>query len=799
MPYWNYALRTLFRSPAFTLAAVVVLGLGIGATTAIFTLVHSVLLEPLPYPESGRLIFLAGVAPRAGPASMGIFGSDFLDYRAHNRSFEKMAAYVEGLWILSGVGEGESISGARVSPGYFETLGVTPLLGRGFLPAEQRLGHEWEVIFSYRFWQRKFGGDPAVIGKQVTLDGRSYEVVGVAPPDFPPADEFEMWAPLQMDSTLLLGRRYRFLRVFGRLKDGVTLPQAQAEANTFAADFAAAHPDDQGFTVRLSTFLDRAVGGVRKTLWIFAAAVACVLLIACSNVASLLLARGAARVREMAVRAALGAGRGALIRQMLVESALLALAGGALGLALASAGLRLLIVSAPKALPRAAEIHIDGGVLWFSFFASLLAGVIFGTAPALRGSRVNLSDAIKEGGRTGSAGRRTNRFRATLVVVEVALGVVLLTGAGLFARTFRALNQVQPGYDVRNVLTMQIAVLGARYRTPADWRGFFDRLIPAVERIPGVQAAGTTNLAPLHHGNNSTSLWLDTQTVRNEETKIRLDNRIVTPNYFRAMGIPLIAGRPFDENDRTDTPHVLLVNQAFAREFYPGGALGHQVSVDVGIGSMWTAQIIGVVGDYRESNLGQPPRRELFTPLAQTTIAGQTLLVRTTGDPAGYVAAVRRAVESIDKDVPVYNVRTMQQQVDESLVEQRLRVSLLGVFSALALVLASVGLYGVIACGVAERRQEIGIRMALGARRGQVIELVLGDGLKLTALGILIGLPAALAVTRLIGSFLYGVTPWDPLTFLATAAIFVGVALAASYLPARRATRIDPVETLREE
>ena len=799
MPDWNYALRMLFRRPGFTLAAVIVLALGLGATTAIFTLVHAILLEPLPYPDSGKLVFIASVPPHSGQGITGLLGQDFSDFRDHNKSFQRMAAYVQGLWIVSGVGQAESIAGTRVSPGYFETLGVMPLLGRGFLAGEQRLGHEWEVIFSYSLWQRKFGGDPAVIGRAVTLDGRPYQIVGVMPPDFPPAEDFEMWAPLQMDGGFAAGRHFRGVRVLARLKDGVTLAEARGEADAFAAGLSARNSDDRGFRFQLSTLLDREVGGIRKTLWIFAAAVVCVLLIACSNAASLLLARGATRVREMAVRAALGADRAALIRQMLTESSLLALLGGALGVALAWSGLRLLLLGAPKVLPRSGDIHIDGGVLWFALFASLLTGLIFGIAPALRGSRVVLSEAMKEGGRSGSAGRGASRFRAALVVVEVALGVVLMAGAGLFARTFRALNEVRPGYNVSNVLAMQIAALGARYRNPQDWRNFFDRLIPEVLRIPGVEAAGTTNLAPLDRERNAASLWLDTQAVRSEETKIRLDNRVVTPNYFSAMGIPLIAGRLFDDRDQPDSPHAAIVNQTFAHEFFPQGAVGHRVLLDVGSGTPWTAEIVGVVGNYRELKLAEAPRRELFTSLSQTTIAGQTLLVRTRGDPAGFIAPVRRVVESMDPDVPVYNVRTMRRQVEESLAPQRMQAALLGVFSLLALVLASVGLYGVIACGVAERRQEIGIRMALGAPREKVLRLVLESGLKLTGLGLLIGIAVALAATRLIASFLYGVAPWDPVTFISTAAIFLAVAVAASYFPARRATAIDPVEALREE
>ncbi len=798
MSHFRHAFRIFLREPGFTLVATVVLALGIGATTAIFTLVHSLLLEPLPYPDSGKLAWILGTPPRSGQGFTGMNGADFLEFRDRQQSFERIAAMMAGVWIVSGGGDAESLQGARVTPGFFETLGIQPALGRVFVADEYKLGHEMEVIFSHSFWRRRYGGDPAVIGRHVTLDGIPYEVVGVAPEGFPLAESFDMWAPLQMDSGYATGRKIRLLRVFGRLKNGVGIEQARAEANRLASSLALEYADDKGYTVRVATFLDQEVGNVRQTLWIFAAAVGCLLLIACSNVASLLLARGAVRVREMAVRAAVGANRAALVRQMLLESTLLALAGGAAGLVLSIAGVRALMSISRLALPRTHEIHVDGGVLLFAFLISLATGTIFGIIPALRGSRVNLGEALKESTRGGSSGRGGNRFRAALVVVEVALAVVLMANAALLTRTFRALTQVEPGYHVKDVLTMQIALMGPHYKNPADQRHFFERLLPVVEQLPGVEAAGTTNWLPLRTDRNSARVWVDTQPLFTEETKVRVDNRVVTPGYFGAMGVRLIEGRLFGPGDTTENPHVLVVNDQFTREFFPkGGALGHRVTVDLGY--PWDAEIIGVVGSFRESSIAEEPKREMFMAYSQTTIAGQTLVVRTKGDPAGYSQAVRGAVASLDRDVPVYNLRTMQAQVDDSLAQHRMRGMLLGVFSIVALALASLGIYGVISCAVAERRQEIGIRMALGAERSEVLWLMLGGGLKLTALGLALGLGAASATTRLLQSFLYGVTPGDPVTYIGTAAVFIAVALAASYLPARRAARVDPVVVLREE
>ncbi|HML17015.1 MAG TPA: ABC transporter permease [Bryobacteraceae bacterium] len=794
----RYAFRAFFRQPGFTLAAAIVLALGMGATTAIYTLIRNVLLDPLPYPASNRMVWIWNSPPRSGAGLSGLLGADFLEIRDRSRSFERVAGLLARLWIFNGEGDSAAVTGARVSEQFFETLGVQPIAGRAFLPAEYSTGRDSEVIFSDRFWRRRFGGDPGVVGRHIVLDGAPYDVVGIMPPDLPIEEEFEILAPLPMDQPYAAGRLYRTVRTLARLKDGVTIAQANAGLQSIAADLGSRYANDRGYSFQMVSFLDQEVGAVRSSLWILAAAVACVLLIACSNVASLLLARGAVRLREMAVRAAVGATRAALIRQLLIESTLVAIIGGAMGYPLAVLGVRLLLALDPRALPRAQSIHVDAGVLAFAFLASLATGIICGIVPAIRGSRVSLSEALKEGGRSGSAGRPGNRFRAALVVIEVALGVMLMAGAGLLARSFRALTEVEPGYKIENVLTMELGLSAARYQDTNLCRRFFERLIDRVQALSGVQAAGITNLLPLNAYKNTAGIWLDTQPVRTSETMIRLDNRVVSPEYFRAMGVPLIAGRFLAPTDREDTPIVMVVNEAFAREFFPrGDALGHRIIM--GDRNPVTGEIVGIVGSFRESSIAEPPRREVFTAYSQTPVRGGTLVIRSAADPAALASAIRATLASIDQDVSAYNVRTMRQQVDDSLSQPRLRGALLAVFSMVALLLASLGVYGVISCAAVERKQEIGIRVALGARIGQVRGMIVGEGLRLTAIGLALGLIGAAAATRLMQGLLFGVTAADPITYAATAAIFIAVAFAASYVPARRATRLDPLRVLREE
>jgi putative ABC transport system permease protein len=795
----RFAFRMLFRTPAFSLAAALVLALGLGASTAIFTLVERLLLSPLPYPDADRLVWIWHVPPRAGAGLRGLFATDIDEIRRESRLFESLAGAFQGSWNITGLGEPQRLAGVRVTADFFPTLGIQPQTGRLFSPEEYHTGRETVAILSDSFWRNHLGGDPNIVGRRISMDGVPFEIVGIMPREFALSADYDLWAPLPPESPYIAGRNWRWVRACGRLKHGVEPREAQAEMDGIARDLASRFPEDRGYGLKVVTFLDQEVGSVRKTLWVFAAAVGCVLLIACSNVASLLLARGATRVREMAVRSAVGASRGALVRQLLIESGLLAIGGALLGLPLAIFGVQLLIALDPQALPRAQEIHPDARVLAFSFLLALATALIFGIVPAMRGSRVGVRGVLTAGGRGNSGGRSGNRLRSALVVTEVALGVVLLASAGLLVRSFRQLAEVRPGYDVSRVVTMQFALSDGRYRDLARCEHFFEHLLNHLEETPGVNSAGTTNFLPLVKDKQSAGIWLDSQPVHTADTRIVLDNRVVSPGYFRAMGVPLLAGRFFAWTDRTDSAKVMIVNDAFAREFFPrGDALGKRISMDMGK-STWTGEIVGVVGNFRETDIAQEPRRELFTAYSQTTIPSSTLVVRSDGSTADVLSAIRGAVAAVDPDVAFYNVRTMKQQVADAVAQPRLRSALFAVFSIVALLLASLGIYGVIACSVAERRREIGIRVALGARPSEVRGMVLGQGLKLTAIGLGVGLAGAAAATRLIEGFLFGVSASDPFTYAGTCAVFLAVALVASYLPARRALRVDPIAALREE
>ncbi len=788
----------LFRTPAFSFAAALVLALGLGATTAIFTLVERLLLSPLPYPQADRLVWIWNVPPHSASGLRGLFAADIDEIRRESRVFESLGGAFPGSWNVTGAGEPQRLAGVRVTADFFPTLGIQPQIGRLFMPEEYHLGHEMVALLSYSFWQDHLGGDPNIAGRRISMDGVSFEIVGVMPREFALSGDYDLWAPLPPESRYAVGRSWRWVQACGRLKPGVDPAQAQAEMNRIAADLAARFPEDRGYGLKLVTFLDQEVGSVRKTLWIFAAAVGCVLLIACSNVASLLLARGAVRVREMAVRAAVGASRGTLVRQLMIESGILAIGGALLGLPLAVFGVQLLIAMDPHALPRAQEIHMDGRILAFSFLMALATALIFGIVPALRGSRVGLGGALSAVSRGSSGGRGGNRLRSILVVTEVALGVILLASAGLLARSFQQLAEVRPGYDVSNVVTMQFVLSDVRYKDVAQCERFFEKLVALLEQTPGVESAGTTNHLPLRKDAMTAGIWLDSQPVHSAETKIVLDNRVVSPGFFRAMGVPLLAGRFFEWTDQKDTAKVVIVNDAFVREFFPrGDALGKRITMNVGYA--WVGEIVGVVGSFRERDMTEEPRRELFTAYSQTTTPGNTLVVRSAGGAADVLGAVRGAIGAVDPDVAFYNVRTMKEQVAESVAQPRLRSALLSVFSVVALLLASLGLYGVIACSVAERKKEIGIRVALGARPSEVRNMVVGQGLKLTAIGLALGLVGAAAATRLIEGFLFGVRASDPVTYVTTCAAFIAVAILASYLPARRAMRVDPVVALREE
>ncbi len=796
----RFAARALRRSPGFTLVAALALALGIGATTAIFTVVNSVLLRPLGYRDPERLVWMWNVSSRTGPGIAGIFPVDLSAFRDDNRTFERVAGFMLGSWNLTGEGDAVRLLGVRATEGFFETLGVQPLIGRGFLPEEHYNARNLVVLFSYGFWQRNFGGDPRIVGRTVTLDGKPFQVIGIMPPGFQFPPECEMWAPFAFDTPATAGRSYRMMRVVGRLKPGVTLAQAQADMSSIAARLAREVPTAyRGWGVQLVTLTEREVGHIRPTLLVLGAAVAFVLLIACANVANLLLARAVAREKEMAIRTAVGASRIRLVRQLLVESIVLAGAGGVLGVVFAHWGVRLLVALDPAAIPRAQEIHVDAVVLAFALALSVLTGLVFGLAPAVQNTRVNLFDALKDGGRGSTSGMRRNRFRSVLVVSEVALGMVLLIGAGLMARSFRELIIVHPGFDPSNVLTVQIALTDVSYTAPQRRVSFFEDLTHRIERLHGVQYAGAVNMIPLNGSTNTVGFWMEGQDTKDRASRIYTNNRVVTPDYFKAMGVPLLAGRWFTWNDRQGTPGVIVINDVFARQLFPkGGALGQRLTLDFG-SYLVPGEIVGIVGSFRQASLTEKPERDLFTPLAQTPIAGLTFVVRAAAEPAALAAAVRHEMHAIDPRVPAYNVRTMGEVVGSSVAQPRLRTALLSGFSRAALALASLGIYGVIAYSVSERHHEIGIRLALGAQGSDVVRMIVGQGLMLAAIGLAVGAGAALALARLLRRFLFGVSETDPLTFAAAALLFLLVAFLASYLPARRALRVDPMFELRNE
>ena len=792
----RFAFRTLFREPLFTLSAVAVLALGMGSTTAIYTLLQNLLLAPLPYADSHRLVWIWNQPRQAGLESQGFIGADLEDFRGIAQSFERVAGMLPGAWSIVTNGQARYVWGARVQPGFFEILGVQPFLGRGFLPEEFHRGREMTAIFSYASWQRYYGGDPGIVGRKIQIEGSTFEIAGIMPADFPLSEEYELLAPFPLESPYTQIRVHMFPAI-GKLKSGVSLAQARAETGALDAELARRHPDERAWRIRLVTFSDQASGGLGNTLWILAASVGCVLLMACSNAASLILARGVGRGRQMAVRATLGAGSGRLIRQTLLETGVIALAAGLLGWLAAVASVHLVQVLEPDALPHGRTIRADFGVMAFAFFLSLATGVIFGLLPALRLARVDLRDALQESGRGGTSSRDSHRLRSALVVLEVAAGVVLMTSAGLLARSFRELTRVNRGYDASHALTMTVTFSDPHWGM-ARRRGFIERLTAELERLPGVAAVGASSSVPLANEGMSLGLWVDTQPVT-PDSQIQTDHRAVTPGYFDALRIPLAAGRFFTAADQPESPLVALVNDVFAARFFPAGnTLGRNLLIK-DAGRLTSYEVVGIVRGYRDVNLGEPPRSEVFTAFAQTTLRQMTLVLRTAGDPSALAAAASKLVASVDPEVPVHAVSTMEDRERRAVSVLRVRSAVLILFSTVAVLLTSLGLYGVIACGVAARRREFGIRVALGARPGQVCWPVVRSGLQLTLAGLALGLAGAAVAARLLSRFLFGVGAADPPSYLVTVAVMLLVAVVASFLPAWRATQVNPLEALREE
>jgi putative ABC transport system permease protein len=798
----RYGARVLAKHKGFTAVAVLTLALGIGANTAIFSVVNAVLLRPLPFDSPEQLVRVFGTRARRSSFSRPHSYLNFSDLRAQNQSFEAMAAYTGSTSALSGADAPEQITGVVASGDIFLVLRTKPLMGRLLTPEDERPGGPPVVVISHGLWQRRFGGDTQIVGRVIKLDGRDREVVGVTPADF--RFEFvtgaaDFWTPIDPQASGYQQRGAIFLEAIGRLKPGVSVEQASADLGVVASRLEQQYQDSNtGIGVRLSAAQEELVGDLRPTLLVLLGAVGFVLLIACANVANLTLARAAGRHREIAVRAALGAGRGRIVRQLLTESLLLALTSGLLGLLFALWGVKLLSAFVPENVPRFGETSTDLPVLLFTLGASLLTGLLFGIAPALQSSKLDLNEALKEGGRTGTEGRGRKRIRSVLIVAEVALSLVLLVGAGLLIKSFVKLSNTDPGFDPGNTLTASISLASVRYDTDEKTADFYRRLVERVRGLPGVGAAGAVSPLPLSDNNMSFSFSVMGQPPLPPGQGQSASARVVTPDYFRAQGVPLRAGRFFTEQDKAGAPNVLIVNEAFARRYLPGEEpLGKRLNL--GINDI-EGEIVGVVGDIRGANLATPGVPEYYIPEATVAFGDMTLVVRTTtGDPASLTPVLRQVVIEMDKDQPLYEVRTMDSLVARSVARQRFSMTLIGVFAVLAVLLAAVGIFSVMSSLVAQRTHEIGIRMALGARPRDIHSMVVRHGMTLTLVGIGLGLAASFALTRLMSSLLYEVSAKDPTIYGGIAAMLAAVAFAACYVPARRATKVNPLIALRYE
>ncbi|PYS79346.1 MAG: ABC transporter permease [Acidobacteria bacterium] len=801
----RYGLRMLLKNPGFTAVAVIALALGIGANSAIFSVVNSLLLRPLPFEQPGRLVQVWEANPQRGQTEVPASFPNFADWRDQNHVFEQMVAYSDWSFNLTGAAEPERIRSAIVSPTFFSTLGIKPILGRTLLPDEDQPGKDLSVVISQRLWQRRFNSDPNVVGKTVDLNGKSFTVVGVIAQtaDLPGlSDDTELWAPVSQGFGFT-NRRGHYLNVIARLKPGVGEAQAQADMNQIAAALSRQYPEanaDRG--VRIVPLQEQVVGDVRLALLVLLGAVVFVLLIASTNVANMLLARASSRRKEIAIRTALGAGRWRLIRQLLTESLLLALAGGTLGLLLALWGVDLLVAFGPSDLPRVKEVAMDGRVLAFTFAVSLATGLVFGLVPALQSSRPELNETLKEGGRSATGGASRRRVRSLLVVTEIALSLVLLVGAGLLLKSFFRLRAVNPGFNPQDVLTMQLDLHGPNYQKGAQLTAFHDQLLDRVKALPGVEAVATASAVPVapDAGFWHLSFAIEGQTPDPANRPVAFYNG-VSPDYFRTMQIPVLRGRVFDEHDVKKAQGVVIINETLARKYFPGAdPVGQRITLsDENPKEEDWATIIAVVKDTKPRELSGEPVAEMYMPYAQQPEVNMALMIRTTGRPDAVAAAVRREVLALDHDQPVYSVRTLPAVMSEAVATPRFRTSLLGLFAALALVLAVVGIYGVMSYAVAQRTHEFGIRMALGAQGRDVLKLVVGYGMALALAGVLIGLAASFALTRVMSGLLYGVAPTDPVTFACISLLLLAVALAACLVPARRAAKVDPMVALRYE
>ena len=802
----RFAFRSLLTTPSFTALVVVVLGLGIGANTAIFSVVHAVLLEPLPFADASRLVsietFGRGLDDERGADSVAY--PDFDDWRAQSTTIQGMSGYAVGGATLTGRGDALALRASFVTPGFFPLLGVEPVHGRLFTSEDDVKGAAGVALISEPVWRQHFSVDPSIVGQAISLDGRAFTIVGVLPEafQFPVQPEpVQLWVP--MGSLPFTGdfkerRGASFMNAIGRLGPGVRIEQAQAEMSAIAARLATDHPRTNARReVRIAPLKDRLVQEYRLGLVVLLAAVAAVLLIGCANVANLLLARGAARRKEIAIRAALGAGRARIVRQLLIESVVLALVAGAVGLLVALWGVAGLVAASPVEIPRLGEVGVDGRVLGFTTLVSMATGLLFGLAPALHLSRAGSDESLKDAGRGSSAGAAT-RTRQVLVVAEVALSLALLASAGLLVRSFLQLRQVDPGFVPQQALTMNLLLPDAKYPDNAARVAFYRRLLDATAALPGALSRGISTTVPLSGNSLGMGFRID---GRPDEPGNRpvATAYAVSPDYFVSMGIPLRAGRAFTERDDERAPAVVVVSESLAQRYWPGeDAIGKRVTI--GFNDLGSAEVVGIAGDVKQTGLAEAPRPQLYTAFPQAPWPFLAIVVRTAAaDPVALGPELRAAIALIDPDQPPGEIQTVEQFVAQSMAASRFQALLVASFAGLALLLAGSGLYGVLAYGVAQRRREIGIRMALGAQASDLRTMVVSQAIGMGALGLVVGTLAALVSARVIASLLYGVGPADPATFAAVGTLLLGVVAIAAYLPARRATRVDPIVALRSE
>ena len=809
----NYGLRMLFKHPGVTAIAVLTLALGIGANTAIFSVVNAVLLNPLPYREPDRLVSLWENVPTHG--RWRVAPANFFDWKKQNTVFEDVAAFGANSLTLTGDGEPEQLTGARVSAGYFAVVGVEPILGRAFVPEEHETGKGQVVILAHPLWQRRYGGDRNIINRSITLDSANYTVVGVMPPGLYPVwpttsghltfdeQQQQFWTPMSFTPVWAGLRSAHVLGVVARLKPGVTIEQARTEMDTIGARLEQEHQQNRGEGIIVSQFMNEVVGNVRPALFTLLGAVGLVLLIACANVAGLLLAQHAARSKEIAIRAALGAGRFRLLRQFFLEGLLLSFFGTAIGLVVATLGTKVLLQFVPAGVPRLAQVSLDWRVLGFTMFISLGTCLIFGLIPAWHASKPDLHTALEQSGRTSGPGASRLRFRQLLVVFQVSIAVMLVIGAGLLIKSFWLLQRVDPGFQAEGVLSASLTLPMAKYAEPAQINNFHKQLLERISAVPGVKNATIAYDDPLH------SNWLDSfqieGRVASPDQSLSANFIPVGPDYFDTVGVRLAAGRKFTPQDDQDHPGVAIVNESFVKHYFPNeNALGQRMRPSPP-GRIWNNQrltsfeIVGVVHDVKFGGLEAPSEPAYYLPASQAPLQDMAILVRTTVDPLSLAGAVRQAVLSIDPNQPISNISTLEKLVNESIAQRRLNMLLMGLFGGLAMLLSAVGIYGLLSHAVTQRTQEMGIRMALGAQVSDVLKLVLRQGMMLALAGEVIGLIAAFALTRLIRGLLFGVTPNDATTFVVVAGVLAIVALLACYLPARRATKVDPLIALRYE